>query len=513
MFGWERREAVDVEVRVQDLLAYRGDALIVNLFEGVTKPGGATGAVDQALGGLISHAIAQGEFQGKAGTTLLLHTQGKLKADRVLVVGLGKQEKCGPDAVRSVTGEALRLLRRHRCRSVGTILHGTGTGGLGFPEAAQAVTEGALLGLYTFDRYKQKKDDDDHWQIQELTLLVRDRSHMAEVRAAAAAGQVITRAVNLARDLVNEPSNALTPQALAARARAVAKAGRLTCQILERRAVERLGMGAFLGVAQGSSRPPVLIVLSYRGGRGKQVELGLVGKGITFDSGGISIKPSEGMEQMKGDMAGGAAVIAALGAVAELKPAINVTAIVPACENLPSGSALKPGDVVRVMDGKTIEVVNTDAEGRLILADALCYARKLGCQRLVDAATLTGACVVALGSVRSGAFTNDQGWMDRVRAAAEAVGEKIWQLPMDDDYDEQIKSDVADIKNIGGRKGGAITAAKFLARFAGETPWVHLDIAGTAQAEKETGFTPKGATGIPVRTLIRLALDLARGGD
>jgi leucyl aminopeptidase len=272
-------------------------------------------------------------------------------------------------------------------------------------------------------------------------------------------------------------------------------------------------MGAFLGVAQGSSRPPVLIVLSYRGGRGKQVELGLVGKGITFDSGGISIKPSEGMEQMKGDMAGGAAVIAALGAVAELKPAINVTAIVPACENLPSGSALKPGDVVRVMDGKTIEVVNTDAEGRLILADALCYARKLGCQRLVDAATLTGACVVALGSVRSGAFTNDQGWMDRVRAAAEAVGEKIWQLPMDDDYDEQIKSDVADIKNIGGRKGGAITAAKFLARFAGETPWVHLDIAGTAQAEKETGFTPKGATGIPVRTLIRLALDLSRGGQ
>ncbi|MCH7897068.1 MAG: hypothetical protein IH782_09320 [candidate division NC10 bacterium] len=208
-----------------------------------------------------------------------------------------------------------------------------------------------------------------------------------------------------------------------------------------------------------------------------------------------------------------AAVIAAMGAIARLKPAINVTAIVPACENLPSGSALKPGDVIRAMDGKTIEVVNTDAEGRLVLADALCYARKLGCQRLVDAATLTGACVVALGSVRSGAFTNDQGWMDRVRAIAEAVGEKIWQMPMDGEYDEQITSDVADIKNIGGRKAGAVTAAKFLARFVGETPWIHLDIAGTTQADKEKGYTPKGATGVPVRTLIQLALDLAKDSD
>jgi leucyl aminopeptidase len=235
-----------------------------------------------------------------------------------------------------------------------------------------------------------------------------------------------------------------------------------------------------------------------------------VGKGITFDSGGISIKPSEGMEQMKGDMAGGAAVIATMAAIGQLKPAMNVTAIVPACENLPSGSALKPGDVVRAMDGKTIEVVNTDAEGRLILADALCYARRLDCQRLVDVATLTGACVVALGSIRSGAFTNNQTWMDQMRSAAEAVGEKVWQMPMDGEYDEQIKSDVADVKNVGGRKAGAVTAAKFLARFVGETPWVHLDIAGTAQAEKEKGDTPKGATGVPVRTLIRLAGDLAQ---
>ncbi|MFQ5961347.1 MAG: leucyl aminopeptidase [Candidatus Methylomirabilales bacterium] len=502
---------MDIDVRDQDVLAYRGDAVIVNLFEGVKKPGGATGAVDQALSGLISHAIAQGEFRGKAGTTLLLHTQGRLKAERVLVAGLGKQEQFGLESVRSVTGQALRVLRRHGCRRVGTILHGTGVGGLGVKEASQAITEGALLGLYTFERYKKKEDAQK--PVRELTLLLRDRAQVIEVGGGSAMGQIIARAVNLARDLVNEPSNSLTPQDLAARARTVAKAGKLTCQILERRQLERLGMGAFLGVAQGSGRPPVLIVLSYRGGRSKRPELGLVGKGVTFDSGGISIKPSEGMEQMKGDMAGGAAVIAAMQAIARLKPAINVTAIVPACENLPSGSALKPGDVVRAMDGKTIEVLNTDAEGRLILADALSYARRLGCQRLVDAATLTGACVVALGSVRSGAFTNDQGWMDRVRVAAEAVAEKLWQMPMDAEYDEQISSDVADVKNIGGRKAGAVTAAKFLARFVGETPWVHLDIAGSTQADKEKGYTPKGATGVPVQTLVRVALDLAKDRD
>ena len=502
---------MNIEVQVQDVLTYKGDALIVNLFDGVKKPGGATGAVDQALGGLISQAIAQGEFRGKSGTTLLLHTQGKVKAERVLVAGLGKQELFGLASVRVVTGQALRVLRRHGCRRVGTILHGSGAGGLGVKEVAQAVTEGALLGLYTFDRYKKKEED--HKPIQALALLLRDRVQVAEVRGGSGTGQIIARAVNLARDLVNEPSNSLTPQALAAQAQSVAKAGKLTCQILGKRQLERMGMGAFLGVAQGSDRPPVLIVLSYRGGRRKQPDLGLVGKGITFDSGGISIKPSEGMEQMKGDMAGGAAVIAAMGAIARIKPPINVTAIVPACENLPSGSALKPGDVVRTMDGKTIEVVNTDAEGRLVLADALCYARRLGCPRLVDAATLTGACVVALGSVRSGAFTNDQGWMDRVGAAAQAVGEKVWQMPMDGEYDEQISSDVADVKNIGGRKAGAVTAAKFLARFVAEIPWVHLDIAGTTQADKEKGYTPKGATGVPVQTLIRVALDLAAGKD
>ena len=497
---------MEIRVRVQDILAYPGDALIVNLFEGVKEPGGATGAVNQALGGLITRLISEGEFKGKAGETLLLHTQGRLKADRVLVVGLGKQEKFGLETVRSVSGEALRLLRKHGCKQVGTIIHGTGAGGLDLKEGSQALTEGVLLGLYTFDRYKK---EEDRKAVEGLTLLLRDRAQVFAVEKGVATARIIAEAVNLARDLVNEPSNSLTPQDLAAQAQKVAKIHGLTCQIFQRRQLMQMGMGAFLGVAQGSSRPPVLLVLSYQEGRKKQPDLGLIGKGITFDSGGISIKPGEGMEQMKGDMAGGAAVIAAVMAIAQLKPAINVTAIVPACENLPSGSALKPGDVVRTMNGKTIEVINTDAEGRLILADALCYAQRLKCQRLVDAATLTGACVVALGSIRTGVFTNDQGWMDQVRVAAERVGEKIWQMPMDEEYDEQIKSDVADIKNVGGRKAGAVTAAKFLAHFVGETPWVHLDIAGTAQVDKEKGHTPKGATGVPVRTLIQLALDLA----
>jgi leucyl aminopeptidase len=271
-------------------------------------------------------------------------------------------------------------------------------------------------------------------------------------------------------------------------------------------------MGALLGVAQGSEHPPKLIVVSYRGakGKGKGPRLGLVGKGITFDSGGISIKPSEGMESMKGDMAGGAAVLGAIKGIAELKLPVDVTAIVPATENMPSGTAQRPGDIVKTMSGKTIEVINTDAEGRLILADALSYACDAGVTHLVDVATLTGACVVALGSVRTGAFTNNRELMRRVQEASEASGEKLWELPLDDEYGEQIKSDYADMKNVGGRKAGAITAAKLLANFVGKTPWVHLDIAGTSQAEKDHGYYPKGATGAMVRTLINLATGFAR---
>jgi leucyl aminopeptidase len=288
----------------------------------------------------------------------------------------------------------------------------------------------------------------------------------------------------------------------------VSRRARIRCQVLGPQELRRLGARALLGVARGSQEPPRFIVLEYRGGRRGDPHLGLVGKGITFDSGGISIKPAEKMETMKGDMAGAAAVIAATSAIALLNLPIHVTALVPATENLPSGTALKPGDVLRAMSGKTIEVVNTDAEGRLVLADALHYARSRKVSHLVDVATLTGACVVALGTLNSGAFTNNQALLDKVLAAGRAAGEKIWPMPMDAEYDELIKGDIAEIKNTGGRKGGAITGAKFLQHFVGDTPWVHLDIAGTFETDKEKGYQPKGATGVMVRTLVNLAMEL-----
>jgi leucyl aminopeptidase len=307
---------------------------------------------------------------------------------------------------------------------------------------------------------------------------------------------------------VNEPGNTLTPTELARRASTMARRAGVHCRVLGPPDLNRLGARALLGVARGSHEPPRMIVLEYRRGRGDGLHLGLVGKGITFDSGGISLKPAENMEAMKGDMAGGAAVLAATCAIARLALPISVTAVIPATENLPGGTALKPGDILRAMSGKTIEVVNTDAEGRLVLADALHYARRRGASHLVDVATLTGACVVALGNVNSGAFSTNQRLLDTVLAAGKAAGERIWPLPMDPEYDDLIKSDVAEIKNSGGRKGGAITGAKFLQHFVEDTPWVHLDIAGTSDADKEKGYQPKGATGVMVRTLVHVAVEL-----
>ncbi|MDD5559964.1 leucyl aminopeptidase [Candidatus Methylomirabilis sp.] len=502
-----------VELRTEELLSYEGDALIVNLFEGVEHPGGATGAVDQALGGSIASAIRQQEFKGKLHERLLLHTSGQLSVSRVLVIGLGKQDEFTLDRARSASAEAMRHLRGVGARKVASIVHGAGIGGLDVGQAACAVTEGALLGLYRFDMYK-KPEENGKKVIQALTLLERDKTKIPAMREGVRRGRILAEAVSFARDLVNEPANTLTPSELAARARKMASGLGLTIKILERADMKKLGMGALLGVAQGSQEPPKFIEVSYKGRKGKGTgpRLGLVGKALTFDSGGISIKPSEGMEAMKSDMAGGAAVLAAIKGIAELKLPVDVTAIVPATENMPSGTAQRPGDIVKAMNGKTIEVINTDAEGRLILADALCYACDRGLTHLVDVATLTGACVIALGSVRTGAFTNDAELLRQVKEASEAAGEKIWELPMDDEYAEQIKSDYADMKNVGGRKAGPITGAKLLANFIGKAPWVHLDIAGTAQTEKDSGYQVKGGTGVMVRTLISLAMSFAGSG-
>jgi leucyl aminopeptidase len=489
-----------------DVAAFRCDAVVVNLFEGVTEPAGATAALDAALGRAIRTLIRGGEIRGKWGSQTLLHTLGRLPAERVLVMGLGKREEFSLDRVRAVSAEALKALRKAGARHVASIIHGAGAGGLDPAQAAQALVEGALLGLYRFGRYKPANDDAR--EIAALSLLERDRAKLRALTEAVRRGRILAEATNAARDLVNEPGNTLTPTELGRRAAAMARRAGVRCRVLGPAELARLGAGALLGVARGSRQPPRMIVLEYRGRRRSGPHLGLVGKGITFDSGGISLKPAENMEAMKGDMAGGAAVLAATCAVARLGLPIAVTAVIPATENLPSGTALKPGDILRAMSGKTIEVVNTDAEGRLVLADALHYARRRGASHLVDVATLTGACVVALGSVNSGAFSNNQGLLDTVLAAGKATGEKIWPMPMDPEYDDLIKSEVAEIKNSGGRKGGAITGAKFLQHFVGDTPWVHLDIAGTSDTDKEKGYQPKGATGVMVRTLVQVAAGL-----
>jgi len=350
----------------------------------------------------------------------------------------------------------------------------------------------------------------EYGEIKQLSIIDADEANLPILEQGYHKGKVMAEATNLARDMVNEPANYMTPSRMAETAAKLAESYELELSLLEREQMQELGMGALLGVTQGSRQPPKFVVLHYKGGDSTQIDVALVGKGITFDSGGISIKPSEGMAEMKGDMAGGAAVMAAVSAIAQLKPRINVMAIIPATENLPGGSALKPGDILTAMNGKTIEVISTDAEGRLILADALNYAKKFGAKLVVDVATLTGACRVALGDVCSGAFGNNQELVDKVIAAGAEAGELIWQMPMYEQYKEQNKSDVADIKNVGGKWGGAITAAQFLAEFAGDTPWVHLDTAGTSLSEKEKAYLVKGATGVPVRTLVNLVLCLAK---
>ena len=499
---------MDIRVTDGDLARQSVPAVVVNLFQGVTAPGGATGAVDAALDGAISGLIADGEIRGKRGEMTLIHTLGRIAPARVLVAGLGRQSDFSRDTVRGVTAEACRRLRDIGVSTAATVAHGAGVGGMDARDSGQAIAEGALLGLYRFDKYKSQADDGP--ALDEVVIVEFHAGKVDEIRAGVEKGMLLADAANLCRDMVNEPANRMTPTRMSEVARDVAAGCGLDIDVLDEDRMRELGMGALLGVAQGSVEPAKLIVLDYRGDPENPANnLGLIGKGITFDSGGISIKPAANMGAMKGDMAGGASVIAAIKAISALGPKINVTAMVAATENMPGGRAQRPGDVVTVMNGKTIEIDNTDAEGRLVLADAVSYARTKGIGRIVDVATLTGAMITALGDVATGAFGADQPLVDAVLAAGAAVGERIWQLPTYDDYREQYKSDVADFKNTGGRPAGSITGAQLIGEFAEGAAWVHLDIAGTSKTDKLKGHNPKGATGVPVRTLVRLAQDLA----
>ncbi len=497
-----------VRVESGDIAQFAADALVVNLFEGVTAPAGGTGAVDAALGGTISKLIALGDIRGKSGELTLIHTLGAIPAPRVLVAGLGKQKDFDTDTVRNLSANVARYLRKPGIKTIATLVHGAGIGGLDPEACAQAVAEGALLGDYRF--LKHKKADDDRAEIEALVIVEHDATKLPAIASAAERGAILAEATNLTRDLANEPANHLTPTDVATRAAAIASESGLELTVLERADMEAKGMGSLLSVAKGSAEPPKLIALGYKGRGGEGFDIALVGKGITFDTGGISIKPAANMEAMKADMTGAATVIAAIQAIARLKAKVNVIAVAPCTENMPGGNATRPGDVVTAMNGVTVEVINTDAEGRLVLADAICWARELGATRLVDVATLTGAATTSFGDVCYGIMTNNDELATRVEAAAAAAGEKTWRLPMFKEYDEYIKSDTADIKNTTTKGAGTIAGAKFIERFVADTPWVHLDIANVDMGSADKGWVSKGATGYSVRALINLALGLAQ---
>ncbi len=498
---------MDINVITSAISQVITDVIIIGIFEQQPLEGDAA-IIDAATAGVISGLISTGEIKGRLNEFTVIYTMGKIPAVRISILGLGKKEQISDDKIRAAVAEAGRSLRRKGIKTITTIPLAAGCGPVTRYSSVKAITEGMILGLYNFRKHITKEPENG--EVKQLIIAGNGNEDISELQAGVKSGQITAEAVVMARDLVNEPSNHMTPTHLADKAKEMAKTNQLEIAVLEREQVRALGMGAFLGVAQGSQQPPLFIILRYSGRGGTENDLALVGKGITFDSGGISIKPTEGMGDMKGDMAGGAVVMAVLKAISELKPAINVVAIIAATENLPSGTAFKPGDVLKSMSGKTIEIITTDAEGRLTLADAISYARKQNAKAIIDIATLTGAIQVALGNICTGAFSNNQELMDKVLAAGEQAGEYIWQMPMFEEYKEQNKSDVADLKNSGGRYGGSITAAQFLAEFAGDTPWVHLDIAGTSDTDKERGYQVKGATGIPVRTIINLVMAIAK---
>ena len=483
-------------------------AIVVNLFEGATQPGGATGAVDDALEGAISDLVREGDISGKRGENTLIYSLGRLPAKRVVVAGLGQESDFDAGVARQVHAEVARMLAAKGVKSYSTVLHGAGPGHLDVEDAAQAAAEGIGLGMYSFDRYKSAPGAG---AIDDISIIEFDGSRLSMIDVAIERGNVIADAVNLAREMGNEPANYMTPTRMAEIALEVSQESGMELTVLDRSDIESLGMGAFAGVAQGTEEPPKFIVMRYMGDPDNpENNLGLLGKGITFDSGGLDIKSAAGMLTMKSDMSGGACVIGAMKAIGTFRPRINVWGIVPATENMPGRRAQRPGDVVRAMNGKTIEIGNTDAEGRLVLADALCYAVENGLTRIVDVATLTGAVRVALGDGATGVFGNDQDWVDTVVDVGDSVGERMWQLPTFPSYSSEYSSDIADIKNTGGAGAGAITGALIIGEFAGETDWVHLDIAATTRTTSTKGINPKGSTGVPVRTLIELASRLAR---
>jgi leucyl aminopeptidase len=495
---------MQIQLETQPYASIEADALITYVFDKDDKFEGVLGDIDRAMNGRLGALAAGGEITGKALELVLLHFPEGLAAKKLLLVGAGKPGKFAVADLRKIAGTALRHLKSRGAKKL-VFLAREGERG---PAAAQAAVEGLIVADFESNKYHTEKKERE---IQSVAFSGFDSALWADLTAAIDRGRVIAESANFARDLVNEPSNKLTPRILAAKAEAMAKEAGLGIEILDERKIAELKMGALIGVAQGSVEPPRVIVLRYTPENPKKdgPVLGLVGKAVTFDTGGISIKPANNMEKMKYDMGGGATMLGAMRAIAALKPAVPVIAVIPATENMPGGRAQKPGDVQTAMSGKTIEVINTDAEGRLILADGVFYARKLGVTHLIDAATLTGAIEVALANVHVGAFGTPREYLDTFLESAKATGEKMWPMPIDDEYQQMIKSDIADIRNTGsGKGGGASTGAWFIKEFVDDTPWIHLDIASTCWVDEGRPWLAKGPTGIAIRSIVDFAMKM-----
>jgi len=502
--------------RLEDASA---DAVLLIHCEGERRLAPEAAAVDARLRGRLAGLITSGEFTGRLGQVSILHVAPgeRLHTKRVVLAGLGKRKDASLEKLRQAAGSAAKAIRTAGAKSFAVPVQDLAGLLTSVPavnrvsDVAQTLAEGALLGLYQFTTYRTESTDDTSKAVRKMSVVARDPRALAQARQGVRQGQVIGEATTFVRDLCNHPANVVTPTYIANAAKKIARERGVRVKVLDRPAMQRLGMGALLGVARGSHEPPKFVILEYRGGPRSARPVALVGKTVTFDSGGISLKPADNMELMKADMTGGAVVLATVRAAARLRLPVNIVALIPATENMPGGRAIKPGDILTSLSGKTIEVINTDAEGRLILADGLTYANRYKPAVVVDIATLTGACVVALGTHAIGVLGNNDKLIGELKAAGEQCGERAWQLPLWEEYYEQIKSDVADVKNTGGRPGGTITAAAFLSKFVGGARWAHLDIASTDWSDRERAYIPKGATGVGTRLLIRFLSNRANG--
>lgn len=483
------------------------DVLVIGIYEGTSALNDDVQRLDTKLSGQIAEVIAEGIFKGKEAQTETIFSRGQVTAKRVVLLGLGKEEKLNGEVIRKAAAQALKAAEK--TKAVTMAMPVLMKEGLDPREVGTYLAEGLTMASYRFLAYKKKKDDNDQEPtVQKVLLYGQDEQVGEQIDKGLEEGACLAQGVLTARNLVNEPPNVMDPEAMVRKAEEIAREAGMSFEVLGREEMKNLNMGCFLGVAGGSAKSPKLVVMKYEGNPDAKDEIiGLVGKGLTFDSGGISLKPGAGMDEMKGDMAGAAAVLGAMEALGKLKPVANVLAVVGLCENMPSGTAYRPGDILTSLNGKTVEILNTDAEGRLVLADCLSYAQQLGASRLVNVATLTGACVIALGNHASALVSNDEQWQQSVVDAGKKAGEACWPLPAYDEYAEQLKSDVADLQNIGGKEAGAITAGLFLRAFVDDRPWVHMDIAGTSYTKKPKAYQSKGGTGVAVRTLACLVND------